>query len=280
MKSVRIAKIGKNAITSTNPNDFIFNSSLNTFSIIDTKTRAVALANTGSSEAYTTVAHGKSWYPFAIPFVKYANNTVGTPGSNVKAVRAYSDFHFSNFAIDSTNARFGYINNTGGNYSPSFKCFITEAPLSGTPVVSLPTNKVIRIAKTGRNALTDTNPNNIVFDSRYKSLKYYSQGSKTVTVSTSTPAANVSHYYTNTLSTHSLGYYPFFSFSLELSGNGTLYNGAFSFADAGFWGYDFVYATTSSLVFRSERGNYLGGIPMGGHTIKIYWRIFSFDLGF
>lgn len=61
-------------------------------------------------------------------------------------------------------------------------------------------NKII-IPKTGFNALTETNPDNLVYSSDYDTLKYHAAGTVNVTTSGSTAEQTVAH---------GLGYIPFF----------------------------------------------------------------------
>lgn len=66
------------------------------------------------------------------------------------------------------------------------------------------TNKIV-IAKTGFNALAETNPNNLIFSSDYNTLKYSLSGNLSITIvgtgSLQTLTSDVAH---------NLGYYPFF----------------------------------------------------------------------
>lgn len=60
---------------------------------------------------------------------------------------------------------------------------------------------VLKVSKAGYNAITETNPNNLIFSSEYNTLKYYSSGSASLSVSGAD---------TETYITHSLGYEPVF----------------------------------------------------------------------
>src|SRR5690606_34220477 len=107
------------------------------------------------------VAHSLNYTPFTFGFCKFTNNRVGLVGS--KASNA--NFFFTNLRVNATSVRFGYFNNTGGNYSPVFKYIATEIPLSGTPNITPSGRNRIIISKPGIDALTDTNPNNKKYDS-------------------------------------------------------------------------------------------------------------------
>lgn len=63
----------------------------------------------------------------------------------------------------------------------------------------------IVVSKTGFNALTETNPDNLVFSSEYNTLKYSISGSLSINVSAS---ANTFYVQRNSVS-HGLGFLPF-----------------------------------------------------------------------
>lgn len=266
----RIAKLGKNALTATDPNDFIFHSSYNSPMVVGENTHSPTLGTT-ASETFTNKTHGLNYTPFTYGFCKFANNRVGLPGTKASNV----NFWFTNVGIDSTNVKFGYNNFTGGNYSPTFKYLATEIPLSGTPSITDPGGNRLVIAKDGYNALSETNPNNKIYDSQFKSLKYYLEGTKTINV----PSGSDPVYYEETIVTHSLGYYPFFTAVADISSSGYKFVMPIVFSDAGFENYDFIYATTTALLYRSER-NSPYGTSWPGYSIEIKYKVFSFDLGF
>lgn len=65
----------------------------------------------------------------------------------------------------------------------------------------------IAIAKSTVNVLTETDPNNLIFSSDYNTLKYYTSGTITLSV-TADPFEF--EYIRRTYITHDLGYYPFY----------------------------------------------------------------------
>jgi hypothetical protein len=125
MKQIRVARGGKNALTSTDPNDFIFHSEYNTFKIIAEGTYNPTLGDSGGAETVTSKAHGQSYVPFVFAFCKFVNNRVGIAGNTASDV----SFGFTRVTVDATNINFYYFNGTGGNYSPTFKYYICELPL-------------------------------------------------------------------------------------------------------------------------------------------------------
>src|SRR5690606_37875125 len=101
MNVFRLAKIGKNALTDTNPNDFIFNSDYNTPQIIKEGVSSPTLSTNGS-ESFHNVAHSLNYTPFTFGFWKFTNNWVGLVGS--KASNA--NFFFTNLRVNATSVRF------------------------------------------------------------------------------------------------------------------------------------------------------------------------------
>ena len=277
MNTLRIAKIGKNAETATDPKDFIFSADYNTPKIIKEDIHSPTLGTTGS-EQFTGVSHSLGYTPLVMGFCKFENNRVGLVGTKASD----EEFFFTNLHVGATDVNFGYQNNTGGNYQPYFKYLATEIPLAGTPSIAQQhgTSRLI-ISKPGFNAETETNPNNIVFDSRWGTLKYYVEGTATIDVPSTTPAAGVSDSYEVEIYSHNLGYYPFFGASAELTvlDPGRIYIMPMTFADAGFWAYDMLYVNASKLIYRAEYGNSFGGFGGGGYQIKIYYKIYSRNLG-
>lgn len=120
---IAVSKSSKNVLTSTDPNDFIFHSSFNTFKIITSGTYSPTLGV--SSGAETSLAHGQSIKPFVIAFCKFSNGRVGSVGNK----SSDEDFWFTNLKVDSTYIYFSYVNLTSGNYQPTFRYYICEVPL-------------------------------------------------------------------------------------------------------------------------------------------------------
>lgn len=81
--------------------------------------------------------------------------------------------------------------------TPSTSASPSAAPVFGT---------YLRVAKSGINALTNSDPEKMKFDSAYGTLKYYTKQTKQVTFTAGAPNNYVSGSATYT---HSLGYYPF-----------------------------------------------------------------------
>ena len=123
---IKVSKQGIDVGTATNPNDFIFDSTINTFKIIAQGTHAPTLGTT-ETELTSSIAHGQGAIPFVFAFCKFSDGRVGIPGES--SGTNPGGFWFSNLSVDGTNINFNYLNFTGGNYSPVFRYIICEPPL-------------------------------------------------------------------------------------------------------------------------------------------------------
>lgn len=129
-------------------------------------------------------------------------------------------------------------------------------------------NKII-VAKTGFNALSETDPNNLVFSSDYNTLKYFMSGMITLNWTDD-----------NTLYTqivpHDLGYIPFFIAYVQFAGSATLHaivpDNQQTIAGRN---YRNVYADTSNLIFAVQQNQGTGL----AHSINFYYKIFKNNLG-
>lgn len=124
-QEARISKATKNALTATDPNDFIFHSSYNTFKILATGTFSPTSASGGNSH---TVAHGQSFIPFVFTMIQFTDGRVSFAGSH-SAVALGSSFELAGVKVDATNITYTFTNNTGGNYTPVLRYYICEIPL-------------------------------------------------------------------------------------------------------------------------------------------------------
>lgn len=123
---IRVAKSGKNALTESNPNNFIFHSAYNTFKIIATGTVNFSLANNPSAVQYFTVAHSLDYIPFVIAFCKFPDGYVGGVGA---WERNNSDTWFAALEVDADHIYFGFWNTVSGSPQVTVKYYIVEVPL-------------------------------------------------------------------------------------------------------------------------------------------------------
>ena len=115
------------------------------------------------------------------------------------------------------------------------------------------TRKIV-ITKPGFNALTETDPNNMIYSSEYDTLKYHISGQKTVTAAGADAEETVAH---------GLGYTPFFiAYNDSIAGSpGTKYNqvpGAV--LGIGTYSYCLAYADATNIYFKIITNVFNGSI--------------------
>jgi len=120
--AIKVGKDGVNALTETDPNDFIFHSSFNTLKIVVEGTYSPTLGDTGGAEANAQVAHGQDAHYFTFAFCEFETGRVGTAGTKDHN----ANFWFVDLFISDDYINFRYINDTGGDYDPTFKYYICE----------------------------------------------------------------------------------------------------------------------------------------------------------
>ncbi len=129
-------------------------------------------------------------------------------------------------------------------------------------------NKLI-ITKPGFNALTETDPNNLIFSSDYNTLKYDISGSANVNW---TDNGTI---YTTTVA-HNLGYIPFFvAFVLE-GGSSVIYNTVPN-NNTTLAGEDYIdaYVDETNIYFKVHKNQGTGHTG----TETFYYKIFKNNLG-
>ena len=127
---VAVAKIGKDA-RSTNPNDFIFHSSYNTFKIIVEATKTVTLAASTNNQSFTQ-AHNQKFIPLPAAFAQrsgvsqvFLPNGVDEETWGTKAGWT-GDIKFNYVACDATNIIFNFDNAKVTTVSVAIRYFILE----------------------------------------------------------------------------------------------------------------------------------------------------------
>lgn len=126
-----VTRIGKD-VRSTDPNDFIFHSKLNTFKIIKEATITITLAASTSNQSFTD-AHGQTFIPVATAFAKESGvSQVFLPNSddvNVwgsKLGWTSTGVRFNYVAADATNVIFNFDNSNASTKSVSIRYFVLE----------------------------------------------------------------------------------------------------------------------------------------------------------
>jgi len=119
-------------------------------------------------------------------------------------------------------------------------------------------SRKIVVAKSGYNALTETDSDNLSFSSDFNTLKYYSQGTITVTTNKANYYKSVVdeflgtiyYHYTVEKVTHNLGYVPYFAgYILDTPTASTACQAPYAFGDAVVLVYLAVFADDTYLYF-------------------------------
>ncbi len=119
-QTIQVSKQNKDVLTITDPNDFIFKSSLNTFKIISSDT----VSGTVNTDPYTiTLAHSQSGVPGFYAFCKFPDGYVAMPQEY-----EYSSYRWWYVEADSTNLYFVF-KNYGTVFTPVVRYYIFETPL-------------------------------------------------------------------------------------------------------------------------------------------------------
>ncbi len=128
---VKIAKIGIDADSTTDPNDFIFHSSYNTFKILLEGTKSITLAASTSNQSFTQ-AHNQEFIPLISAYAKRSGVAqVFLPnGVDVELWGAKlgwtGDIKFNYIAADPTNIIFNFDNAKGTTVDVSIRYFVLE----------------------------------------------------------------------------------------------------------------------------------------------------------
>lgn len=146
------------------------------------------------------------------------------------------------------------------------------------------TKKII-VAKTGYNAITETDPDNLVYSSEYDTLKYDVFGSYELSIDFSNyydsiPASfpfpdRYYHKVTGEFS-HNFGYKPYFSvYVLDLPSANESVQCPFNFADFGLYVNLEAYADANKIYFVYRA---LNAADSGTTTVDFNYRVFKNDL--
>lgn len=119
---IRVAKSGKNALTATDPNDFIFHTGYNTLKIVAQGT--LTGQNVDSDPKTFSVAHGQSHVPICFAFAKFPDGKIALPFSY-----DYSDSgQRFEVEVDSSDVHFKF-HRPGSDYTVDISYFVFEAPI-------------------------------------------------------------------------------------------------------------------------------------------------------
>ncbi|OQB05575.1 MAG: hypothetical protein BWY19_00910 [bacterium ADurb.Bin212] len=260
---VKVANSGSNALTSTNPNDFIFHSNLNTLKIIKEGTATISAGAFG----YNSFNHGAGISnPHAfMGFVQFPDGSISRL-SKLTNISKDGNYGVGEATITSTQFTAFFVG--AGTYK--IKYYIFETPLVGSTGKSITlSDHKFRVAKSGYNALTETDSNKYNFLSGFNTLKYFDSGSTSLTISgDGTIKTEETSIY------HGLGYTPFFACYVNDLGE-SYYNSIPMNRNAAFFtAWASTYCDNNYLYFKFQYGD------LSSYTQNFYYKIFDNDLGF
>jgi hypothetical protein len=131
-KVVKVAKIGVNAESSNDPNDFVFHSYFNTFKIITELTKSITLLASTNNQSFTQ-SHGLSFIPLITAFAKQTTiNQVFLPNSDninlwgTKLGWTSTGVRFNYISADATNVTFNFDNTNATTINVNIRYFLLE----------------------------------------------------------------------------------------------------------------------------------------------------------
>jgi hypothetical protein len=269
----KVAKSGK-SISSTNPNDFIIHSDLNGLKIIKEGTYTFNLTDYYNNVSFAHNGSISTAHAYLM-YIKFPDNSVTKVSSNIHNFSKDGNYSCSQLLMDKDKFYLS-IGSGYNSFSATVKYYIFESPLSGTigKTINL-SDHLLRIAKSGYDASSDTEADHYNFLSGFNTLKYYALGTANLTIigNGETQTALGSVY-------HGLGYYPVIEcMTNDNLGGGTLANtyyatvpfdtSAFAFTDIAncYWDTNYVYFEFS----------YSGTETI---TQNFYYKLFKNNLGF
>ena len=122
---IKVTKAGKDVLTATDPNDFIFSSDFYKFKIIS-EGNLTSQSITGDPTTITQ-AHGQSYIPAIMAFAKFPDGLTTLPNSLQKSTWDDGARYFI-AEVDGTNMYFMFYKDGTANYSVDIKYYIFESP--------------------------------------------------------------------------------------------------------------------------------------------------------
>ena len=127
-QTIRVSKAGKNVLTESNFNNYIFYSDKNTFKILAT---GLLTSQTVDANPKTfTVAHEQSVTPNFFAFCEFPDGKVATPNSKDYTYQPYSSDGYGQFdvEVDATNLYF-ILTKPSSNYNVNIRYYLFEGSL-------------------------------------------------------------------------------------------------------------------------------------------------------
>lgn len=125
-QTIAVSKAGKDVLTATNPNDFIFHSDYNTLKII-AEPVVIKSVPAGTSAIYPLLAHGLSYTPLVDGFCKVDVENVAVCAYEGMGSYPFLYFFFY-IGADATNIYAKLYNGDSSAHTFSIKCYIFEVP--------------------------------------------------------------------------------------------------------------------------------------------------------
>lgn len=269
---LKVARPGIDALGSKNPNDYIMHSDLNNFKILGQGTKTSLSIPAGGLISPTSYAHGVN---IQAPvkffcFMKFADGKTAIIGD--AGTFSYDESKGTiQCSADTTNL---YFYNFGGSTITVDIAFIFYGTGKNNTVDN--SGQIITVASSGKNALTETNPDNYNFHSKYSTLKYYLSDNYNMGSITTTTVATIPH---------NLGYVPFFvAFVNDIAAN--IGSGFYAIAPY-YYGRStipsptrdvaaFAYADSTNIYLKAYyQTNAIGT----AFTFNFYYKIFKNNLG-
>ena len=119
---IRVSKAGKNVLTETDPNSFIFDSTLNTFKVISTGTTTGTIT---ADAQEITVAHNQSTTPVIFGLCNFPDGFITLPNG----FQRNDNRRYWIVRVDGTNMIFRFYKGASANYSPIIRYYVFETPI-------------------------------------------------------------------------------------------------------------------------------------------------------
>lgn len=119
---IKVSKAGKNVLTETDRNNFIFDSTVNTFKILAEGTATATITADGQT---ITVAHNQGTIPAFYAFCKFPDGYVAMPEESDMAFTGSGD-RWWRASMDATNLIFTFNKGASANYAPIVKYYVFE----------------------------------------------------------------------------------------------------------------------------------------------------------
>lgn len=127
---IAVSRSGRNVLTETDPNAFIFHSSYNTFKVLAQGTASHTIPS-GTSGSIKNIAHGQSFKPFVFIFIKWSDGKTGMLQTAKKGTSSgINNIYNAWSSVNATNIVIEFDNFSGSNEDVTIAYLICEAPAS------------------------------------------------------------------------------------------------------------------------------------------------------